>query len=373
MPETYHHGVRVIETATGGRALTTLATAVIGLVATAPDADNAVFPANQVVAITNLEASIAAAGATGTLKQALTDIARQVSTIVLVYVAEAAEPEDLEDAIVAGVKAMETAEAVVGFKPRILGAPDIDTQAVTVQLALTAKKLRARAYARAIGTTVAAILAYRAAFSARELMLIARDFTSAGVRVSAVATALGLRAAIDKTVGWNKTISNVVVDGVTGIEDPFYFDLQDSDTDVGALNAAGVTTLVSLNGAFRFWGSRTCSADVNFKFESAVATAQILADTCARGLAWAVDQPIHPSLARDLIEQVNAFFRRLKGQGLIIDARAYLPETNTAQSLAAGDLTIAYDYTPTPPLEDLTLLQSITDKYLADFAAQVSA
>jgi phage tail sheath protein FI len=39
----------------------------------------------------------------------------------------------------------------------------------------------------------------------------------------------------------------------------------------------------------------------------------------------------------------------------------------------AGKLTIDYDYTPVPPIENLTLRQRITDDYLVDFAARVAA
>lgn len=375
MADDYIHGVKVIEAATGGRALSTVATAVILLVGDAPEADDAFFPANQLVLVTDIDAAIAKAGDTGSLKASLKAIANQASTVVIVGRADSEDPEDLEAAIIALITSARTAEAQLGVKPRILGAPGHDSQAVAVELALTGAKLRARAYARTIGATVAEVLAYRAAFNGRELMLIHGDFTSAGVVVNAVATAMGLRAKIDQTLGWNRTISNVPVSGVTGIANPLFFDLQDSATDVGVLNAAGVTCLVSLNGAFRFWGSRTCApADSDFIFESAVATAQILADTCARGQAWAIDNPITPQLGRDLVEEVNTLFRRLKAGGYIIDAKAQIdPGSNTQETLAAGKLTISYEYTPTPPLEGLTLVQVITDKFLVDFAAQVAA
>ena len=34
---------------------------------------------------------------------------------------------------------------------------------------------------------------------------------------------------------------------------------------------------------------------------------------------------------------------------------------------------VIYDYTPVPPLEDLHFRQRITDSYLADFAASITA
>ena len=36
-------------------------------------------------------------------------------------------------------------------------------------------------------------------------------------------------------------------------------------------------------------------------------------------------------------------------------------------------LVIDYDYTPVPPIEDLTFRQRITDRYFGDFAARVAA
>ncbi len=220
---------------------------------------------------------------------------------------------------------------------------------------------------------MAAAVTYRDTFSARELMLIYPDFKVGATNVSAIARALGLRAQIDQAVGWHKTISNVAVGGVTGISKDISWDLQDPNTDAGVLNAGDVTTLVRKNG-FRFWGSRTCSDEPLFAFESATRTAQVLADTIAEGMMWAVDKPLHPSLARDIIESINAKFRSLRAGGYLIDGGCWFDPSNNSQvDLAAGKLTIDYDYTPVPPLENLLLNQRITDKYLANFGAGVSA
>ena len=89
---------------------------------------------------------------------------------------------------------------------------------------------------------------------------------------------------------------------------------------------------------------------------------------------WAVDKPLHPSLARDIVEGINAKFRNLATAGYIIDASCWFdPNVNSKESLKNGQLILDYDYTPVPPLEDLTLRQRITDKYLADFASRMTA
>src|SRR5262249_45067501 len=137
----------------------------------------------------------------------------------------------------------------------------------------------------------------------------------------AVANALGLRARIDAEQGWHKTLSNVAVNGVIGLSQDVFWDLQDPATDAGFLNSQQVTTLVKHNG-FRFWGSRTCSDDPLFAFESSTRTAQVLADTIAEGLMWAIDKPLHLSLVRDVLETINAKLRELKAGGYVIDAHA---------------------------------------------------
>lgn len=385
---TYHHGVRVTEINTGTRPIRAIATAIIGLVCTGPAADALAFPLDTPVLITNLYAAIGKAGTTGTLAPTLKAIAQQTNPIVVVVrVAPGADEAATTAAVIGtvtaegqktGLQALLAAEAVTGVKPRILAAPGLDTQAVTTELASIAGKLRGMAYAAAIGDTVSDAIDYRDNFSARELMLIWPNWLTtnalgATVEAPATAYAVGLRAKLDEEVGWHKTISNVGVAGVTGISKPVFWDLQSPATDAGLLNAADLTTLVRRNG-FRFWGSRTCSAEPLFAFESATRSAQVIADSIAEAHLWAVDLPLTPSLVKDLLEGVNARLRQWVAQGYLLGGSAwYDASLNTPETLKSGVLTLDYDYTPVPPLEDLEFNQRITDRYLLDFAAQVNA
>lgn len=396
MPADYHHGVRVVEINEGTRPIRTISTAVIGMVCTADDADITAFPLNTPVLITNVLTAMGKAGTTGTLAKSLDAIADQASPIVVVVrVAEgegadaAAKEADQTTKIIGGVtaggqytglKALLAAEAQLGVRPRILGVPDLDNLAVTTELVAIAEKLRAFAYASCWDcATVSEALAYRAGFGARELMLIWPDFVSwdtvanANAPASAIARALGLRAKLDEQVGWHKTLSNVPVNGVSGLSKDIYFDLQDPATDAGLLNADEVTTLIRRDG-FRFWGSRTCSADPLFAFENYTRSAQVLADTMAEAHFWAVDKPMHPSLVRDIVEGINAKLRELVRNGYLIGGECWFdPAANDKDTLKAGKLFLDYDYTPVPPLEDLMLRQRITDRYLVDFAAGIKA
>ena len=390
MADSYHHGLRVVEINEGTRPIRTIATAVQGLIATAEDADATVFPLNTPVLITNTQAAVAKAGTNGTLKTALQAMANQANSICVVVRVAAAEDEAAQTANVigtvdatgkyTGAKALLTAKAKLGVQPRIIGAPGLDTQAVATELATIAKKLRAFAYVYAWGCkTKEEVVAYRDAFAARELMVIWPNFVAFNVdtaqteTVPAVAVAMGLRAKIDNEIGWHKTLSNVAVNGVTGIDADVTWDLQDPATDAGYLNSNEITTLIQHDG-FRFWGSRTCSDDPLFAFENYTRTAQIMADTIAEAHMWAIDKPMHGSLVNDMLEGIKAKQREWTRLGYLMGGDAwYDPELNSKDTLKAGKLYIDYDYTPVPPLEDLTFRQRITDSYLADFASTITA
>ena len=390
MADSYHHGLRVVEINEGTRPIRTIATAVQGLIATAEDADATVFPLNTPVLITNTQAAVAKAGTNGTLKTALQAMANQANSICVVVRVAAAEDEAAQTANVignvdatgkyTGAKALLTAKSKLGVQPRIIGAPGLDTQAVATELATIAKKLRAFAYVYAWGCeTKEEVVAYRDSFSARELMVIWPNFVAFNVdtaqteTVPAVAVAMGLRAKIDNEIGWHKTLSNVAVNGVTGIDADVTWDLQDPATDAGYLNSNEITTLIQHDG-FRLWGSRTCSDDPLFAFENYTRTAQIMADTIAEAHMWAIDKPMHGSLVNDMLEGIKAKQREWTRLGYLMGGDAwYDPELNSKDTLKAGKLYIDYDYTPVPPLEDLTFRQRITDSYLADFASTITA
>jgi phage tail sheath protein FI len=390
MADEYHHGVRVLEINEGTRPIRTVSTAVIGLVCTAEDADATMFPLDTPVLISNVQTSIGKAGKEGTLAASLQAIADQTKPVtVVVRVAKGADETETTSNLIGtttaagkytGMKALLASKARLNVTPRILGVPGLDSQPVATALVAIAQQLRAFAYVSAWDCqTKEEATAYRENFGAREVMVIWPDFqnwstvTNATVTAPAVARALGLRAKIDQEVGWHKTLSNVAVNGVTGISADVFWDLQNPATDANYLNGNEVTTLIN-EGGYRFWGSRTCSDDPLFAFENYTRTAQVLADTMAEAQMWAIDRPMHPSLVRDMLESINDKFREMISGGYLIGAAAWFDEeANDETTLKAGKLFIDYDYTPVPPLEDLTLRQRITDRYLVDFASRIKS
>lgn len=296
MSSDYHHGVRVIEINEGTRPIRTVQTAVIGLIATAPDADDDFFPENRPVLLTDILDGLDKAGQTGTLPYVLDAIKDQCNPLtVVVRVPEGADPAATKSNVIGGIEngrrtglqALMAAKSQLGVTPRILGAPGLDDKDVAAELAGIAEQTRAFAYVSAFDSeTKEDAILYRGDFGHRELMVIWPDFINWDTinnterTAWATARALGLRAKLDADIGWHKTLSNIPVAGVSGLSKDISWDLQSPATDAGVLNSNDVTTLINEKG-FRFWGSRTCSADPLFAFENYTRTAQVLADTMA--------------------------------------------------------------------------------------------
>ncbi|BFU60754.1 MULTISPECIES: phage tail sheath protein [Rodentibacter] len=390
MSEEYLHGVKVTEISEALRTLTTSSTAVIGLVATAPDADNDTFPLNKPTLLTGITpAMIAKAGKQGTLSRALDGILDIVNCKVVVIRIEESEDESQMKANViggvddegnyTGLKAFLVSAAVCGVKPRIFCVPKYDSQDVTVELLSVAQKLNGFVYASCYGcNTKEQAVTYRRQFSQRELMLIFGDFLSFNPHTKqteidyAVTRAAAMRAYQDKEFGWHTSISNKGLNGVTGVTKPLSFDINDSATDVNYLNEQGITACINYNG-YKFWGLRTCSADKLFIYENYTRTAQVLKDTIAQSFDWAVDKDISVNLVKDIVEAINAKWREFTAKGYLIGGKAFInAELNTAATLKDAKLLVSYDYCPVPPLEQLGFNQYISDEYLVDFAANIA-
>ncbi|MGJ36892.1 phage tail protein, partial [Escherichia coli] len=231
MAQDYHHGVRVVEVNEGTRSITTVSTAIVGMVCTGDDADAKMFPLNKPVLITDVLTASGKAGESGTLARSLDAIADQAKPVTVVVRVPQGETEEetttnIIGAVTAegkktGMKALLSAQSQLGVKPRILGVPGHDTKAVATELLSVAQSLRGFAYLSAYGCkTVQEAITYRENFSQREGMLIWPDFTgwdtvlNAEATAYATARALGLRAKIDEQTGWHKSLSNVGVNGV---------------------------------------------------------------------------------------------------------------------------------------------------------------
>ncbi|WP_409307415.1 phage tail sheath subtilisin-like domain-containing protein [Pectobacterium sp. B1J-3] len=383
MTDNFFHGVRVRESTDLVTAINDIDSTVIGIVAVADDADPEMFPLNIPVLLTRVNNALGKAGKTGSLYKSLKAISDQCSTkVIVVRVAAAVEGDGNQtqsqlviggtaaDGSYTGMYAFLTAEQKTGYRPRILAVPDHDTIEVATQLGVIAQKLRAFFYAYCHNCeTIAEAKAYRATLNYREVMPIWPNFiaynplTGENEEFPAVAYACGLRALIDNTQGWHKSLSNVAVNNVLGISKDVFWALQAEDSDANELNAHEITTLIKRDG-FRFWGNRTTDPDKEYIFEVYTRTAQILADSIAEAQFTTVDKPMTPGNVKDVVSGINAKLQALVTAGKLIGAACWFDIVdNPTTGLRQGKCIVRYNYTPVPPLEDLSLYQTFTDQY----------
>lgn len=385
MSETRFHGARTKEETDLVTAINDIDSSVIGVIAVADDADEEAFPLNTPTLVTRAKSMLGKAGKTGSLYKTLKAISDQCSPkIIVVRVAEAKAPEEGVEAKTqsqliiggsdadgnyTGMYALLTAEQKTGYRPRILAVPEFDTEEVTSQLCVIAKQLRAFVYASCNGCeTIAEARTYRETFASRELMVIWPNYITYN-QVSgknevfpAPAYAVGLRAFIDNQYGWHRSLSNIAVSNVLGMSKDVFWALQAEDSDAQTLNNDEITTIIKRNG-FRFWGNRTTDAN-EFIFEVYTRTAQILADTIAEAQFETIDGPLTPTNVKDVVSAIKKKLSALVTAGKLIGADCWFDIVDNATTdLRQGQVVIRYKYTPIPPMESLTLIQTFTDEY----------
>ena len=148
MADKFLHGIENVTVDDGSRPITTVRSSTIGLIGTAPLADETAFPLNTPVLIAGSRLEAAKLGTTGTLPDAIDSIFDQIGAVVVVVRVEQGltDTETLAnilggvDAVTGqyeGVHAFLAAENMLGFVPKILLAPGF-TQTRTSGGVLTA-------------------------------------------------------------------------------------------------------------------------------------------------------------------------------------------------------------------------------------------
>lgn len=394
MPETFLHGVEVVEIDTGARSIRTVRSGVIGIVGTAPDADTAAFPLNTPVLIAGSRAEAAkldmSTGGTmaGTLPAALDGILDQIGAVVVVV--RVAEGEDDAETLAnilggtnattgqyEGVHAMLGANSALGVTPRILCVPgfthqrpDGDANPVVAELLGIAERLRAVIIADGPNTTDAAAVTYAGDFGSARVYVVdpwVKVQRATGiVPEPASPRVAGLIAKIDNDRGFWWSPSNQTINGIVGTARPVDFRLGDANSRANLLNEANVATIIREDG-YRLWGNRTLSSDDKWAFLCVRRTADILNDSLQAAHLWAVDRPITRTYVEDVTEGVNAYMRSLIAQGALLGGKCWAdPDLNSPANIAQGKVFFNFDFTPPYPAEHITFRSMLTTDYIQE-------
>ncbi|MEL8055047.1 MAG: phage tail sheath subtilisin-like domain-containing protein [Pseudomonadota bacterium] len=366
------HGIETIENTDGLRPIQGVRSSVIGLIGTAPNADNDKFPLDTPVLVAGRRADAAGLGTGGTLADGVDAIFDQIGAlIVVVRVEDDATPANVFANLIGGVDGVsgdhtgvhcfKQAEALTGFAPKILVAPGYGNQtSVITEMISIADTLRACIIAEGPSTNDTDATTYRGNFGSDRVFVVDpkvkvfNPSTASNVNAPVSARVAGVIARTDHERGFWWSPSNQVVNGVIGTMRPIEHSLTDYTAQSQILNENEVATIVRQDG-WRLFGNRTCSTDPQWAFLSVRRTADMIYESIERGHAWALDRPFSAQLLRDIVDGVNAYLRSLVARGALLGGRAILnPELNSEAALKAGQLYIDFDIEPPAPLERLT-------------------
>ncbi|VVS90703.1 phage tail sheath subtilisin-like domain-containing protein [Desulfoluna spongiiphila] len=391
MSNTFLHGIETIEIDGGTRPIRTVKSAVIGLIGTAPDADDTLFPVNTPVLIPGTPRAAKPLGDNGTLKAALDAIFDQAGAmVVVVRVAEGADDAAtltnvLGDAAAGtGVHAFLAAESVVKASPRLLCAPGFtgtrtgdDANPVVAELQGLAEKMRAIVIADGPNTTATDAIAYRETLGSDRVFVVDPGVkvwdstTKANAVQPASARVAGMIAKRDAEKGFWWSPSNQPVNGIVGTARPVAFHMSDPASEANRLNEKCVATIVQKNG-YRLWGNRTTATDPMWAFLSVRRTADMIYESIEEAFLWAMDRPMSANLVLDIQESVGSYLRHLKAVGAILGGSCWLdPELNSKEQLMAGKLYLDFDIEPPAPLEHLTFRAHRDNGHYTELVNQV--
>lgn len=390
MPEQFLHGIEVVEITDGARPISTVKSSVIGLIGTAPMADEEAFPVNTPVLVAGRRAEAAKLGTGGTLPAAIDGIFDQCGAMVVVIrVAEGVEEGETtaEAATISnviggvdvttghntGIQCFLDANSVVKVRPRILIAPGFShQQAVATELVSVAERLKAVCLLDGPNTTDADAISYAENFGSPRVYVVDPwvkvwdTAISKDVILPASSRVAGLISKSDNERGFWWTPSNQVINGITGTARAIEFELSDTNCRANYLNENNVATIIHEDG-YRLWGNRTPSTDPLFAFLCVRRTADMIAESLLYAHLWAVDRGITKTYVEDVREGVDRYLRHLKKIGAITGGSCWVdPEVNSADQVQQGIVYWDYDFTPVYPAEHLVFRSHIVDDYIEE-------
>lgn len=390
MAEQFVHGIEHIEISDGIRPISTVKSSVIGLIGTAPEANEDKFPLNTPVLITGRRTEAAKLGTSGTLPTAIDGIFDQCGAMVVVIrvaegvaggeaTAEAAAISNVIGGVNAktgrneGIQCFLDANSVVKARPRILIAPGFShQQAVATELVSVAERLKAVCILDGPNTTNEAAISYAENFGSARVFVVDPWVTvwdtaaSADVVQPASARVAGLISKSDNERGFWWSPSNQEILGITGTARPIDFVMGDSNCVANHLNENNVATIIHQDG-YRLWGNRTPATDTKFAYLCVRRTADMVAESLLAAHLWAVDRGITRTYMEDVRDGVDMYLRHLQKVGAILGGSCWVDrEINSADQIMQGIVYWDYDFTPVYPAEHLVFRSHIVDDYIEE-------
>lgn len=409
MPASFLHGVETIEITKGARTISTVKTAVVGIVGTAPieEVEEQYRTVNTPTLILSETEAVRYFGnhkAGFTIPQALEaffDQGAGIAIVINVYDpekhenVEAVKIGDINGGIDSvtdkrtGLKAFEDCYSLFGYYPKTIIAPVFcEDTAVVTEINTICNKIRAMGIVDApVGATVQDVIKGRGPqgtinfnTSSERIILCyphlkVYDSTTDSIKLQPYSQRLaGVIAAKDVEKGYHWSPSNTEIQGIVGVERQLTSMINDPTSEVNTLNEAGVVTVFNSYGSgLRTWGNRTAaypSSTHPTNFINVRRTADILHESVEYAMLQFIDFPIDNGLIDSICETVNQFIRTLIGRGALIDGKcSFNSEKNPTTEIANGHLTFDIEFMPPTPAERITFESFINIELLKSLGA----
>jgi phage tail sheath protein FI len=387
--------------------------AVVGIIGTAPDADEDVFPLDTPVFLYSDDAAkLSALGADGTLGGAIRLINAQLgefqvaAKVVVVRVADGDDPDETIANIVGngsttGLAALVEAGPLLGVIPRLLCAPGFTSQregtnanAVCAALPAICDKLLAHAVVDGPATTEQAAIAWRETLSSHRLIpvdpavKVLAGTTEAVVPMSPAVIGIAVRRDHEKQGRPFHSWANQPVRDIVGPSRPINFSLTDGATEGQRLLASnigvllrgemGVETAIA-SGGFVFVGTDNAGEDDLWRFYNVTRGRDYIHLMLLRTLRFYLGRfNITGQTVQAVVNTMSFALRDLKADGDILGYEVkFTRDQNSPEQLRLGKFTINFAAEEAPVLRYLGIQSAryrpALDALLDDLLAQVDA
>lgn len=384
------HGVETIDIKHGTYSVREVKSGVIGLVGIAPQG-----VMNELTLCLNStdDAQFGQITSNHTIPAALKSLREQGAGMVMVInVGSTADVASLigttlDDGKRTGIQHFVDGYGIYGFDAKILIAPNFSSiPAVAGALEAMANRLKAVAYVDLpLGLKPIEAVAsrgnvmplgldiYQTQSSRVRICYPHRkvfDPINNGVRLEPASIAwAGIRAMVDRTIGYWTSASNKSTVGTLGLERLLTARIDDKDSEVNLLNLAGISTFFKDYGtSHNTWGNRTAAYPMDNRyenFEQVQRTKDMIEESLHQSSLPFVDSDIKQAQIDSMVEFANEYIRLLVMRGAVVDGKVFFDTArNPVVQLANGQIAIGYKFTPIFPMERITYEREVTGEYL---------
>lgn len=389
------HGTETIDVSKGTTSVREVRSGIIGLVGTAPlgdvntlticlsSTDDVQF--GEITSNHTIPAALKSLREQGAGMVMVINVGSDTETINTADIIGTTTPEGYRT----GIQLLGDGYGIYGYDAKILIAPGFSSvPAVAGALEVMASKIRAVTYidlplgltptesvASRGGMTPLGVDTYQTQSSRVRICYPHRkvfDPVTDGIKLepSSIAWA-GVRARVDREVGYWTSSSNKEMRGTLGLERVISARIDDPDTETNLLNEAGISTMFkSFGTGFLTWGNRTAAFPVinsYENFEQIQRTKDMIEISIHQSSLPFVDSDIRQPQIESLVSFTDEYLRTLQMRGAIVGGEAYFdPERNPVDQISQGRIRIGYKFTPIFPMERITYEREVTGEYLLD-------